>query len=141
MTLLSVLPRHAQNLGCLGDCQAERLDAVVPHRKSGVGRVSHCHFSALSFLVAIDQIDIGDVVLLEAEDDPPVGSDGNAPIARKRTFEGVQPETRQIALLRTGRLIEPSQICVQSFLRAPGSARVDHQFRKAASNRGAETIG
>jgi hypothetical protein len=59
------LPRHPQCLCGLGDRQAERLYAIVPHPKAGVGRVFHRHRHPSCSLVVIDQIDIRGIVPLE----------------------------------------------------------------------------
>jgi hypothetical protein len=62
----------------------------------------------VSYLV-IEQIDIRSVALLEPENDPPVGADGDAPIACEVAFERVQPPHRQVEMARFCRLIEPRQ--------------------------------
>src|SRR5215831_10224822 len=84
--IIQGLPRYPQCLGSLGDCQPQRFDAVMPHRKAGVGWIFHRHRGA--FLVVIEQIDVRGVTLLEAKDNPPVGADGDAPITSRVTLYG-----------------------------------------------------
>ena len=45
-------------------------------------------------LVVIDQINIHGIALLEAENDPPVGANGDAPITGELAFKRVQPKAR-----------------------------------------------
>jgi len=59
--------------------------------------------------VVIDQINIGGVALLKAEDDPPVGAHGDAPVPREVAFERMEPEARQVELFRSGRFVETGQ--------------------------------
>src|SRR5665213_380637 len=65
-------------------------------------------FSPFS-LVVIDQINIGHVVALEAENDSPVRPHRDAPKSRQITLERVQPEAGQRQVVRFGRTIEASQ--------------------------------
>jgi hypothetical protein len=53
----------------------------------------------LGTLVVIDQINIDCIALLEAEDDPPVGAHGNAPITGKLAPQRVQPEAGNVELI------------------------------------------
>jgi hypothetical protein len=59
--------------------------------------------------VVIDQINIRSVALLEPENDPPVGADGDAPIACEVAFQRVQPPAWQVEMARLCRLIEAGQ--------------------------------
>ena len=59
--------------------------------------------------MVIDQVNIRGIALFEAENDAPVGTDGDAPITRELAFQRVQPKARQIELLRACRHIEPGQ--------------------------------
>src|SRR6266849_6019181 len=47
------------------------------------------------FSVIVDQINIGYVTVIEAKDDAPVGTDGDAPKAGEVAFQQVQPEARK----------------------------------------------
>jgi hypothetical protein len=49
------------------------------------------------------------VALLEAEDDPPVGANGDAPIPGKLALQRMQPEAGQVELVRSHRFIEPGE--------------------------------
>jgi hypothetical protein len=44
--------------------------------------------------VVIDQINIRGIALLEAEDDPPVGANGDTPITSQLAFQRMQPKAR-----------------------------------------------
>jgi len=59
--------------------------------------------------MVIEQIDIGGVALLEAKNDPPVGANGDAPIAGEVASQRVQPPARQIKVARLRRLVETRQ--------------------------------
>jgi hypothetical protein len=45
-------------------------------------------------LVVIDQIDIGGIALLEAEDDAPIGPHSHAPVPRELAAQRMEPEPR-----------------------------------------------
>jgi hypothetical protein len=44
--VVQCLPRHAQNFGCLGNAQAERVKTFEPNDASGVRRILHNHNAA-----------------------------------------------------------------------------------------------
>ena len=59
--------------------------------------------------MVIEQINIGDVALVEAKNDPPVAANGNAPIAHEIASQRVQPPARQIEVVRLRCLVETRQ--------------------------------
>jgi len=91
----------------------------VPHRKAGVGRVFHCHGYASYSLVVIDQINIRGVALLKAEDDPPIGTNGDTPVSGEVAPQRVQPESRRDVIhpRASGVATEPSSFPIAGPLR------------------------
>jgi hypothetical protein len=75
-------------------------------------RVFHGHDIASCALVVIEQINIRSVALLEPENDPPVGADGDTSITCEVAFQRVQPPARQVEMARLCRLIEPGSMRV-----------------------------
>jgi hypothetical protein len=79
----------------------------------------------------IDQINIRGVDLLEAEDDPPVGAHGDAPISGEVASERMQPKSRQVEL--SGRVAMSSRASMRAICpRAAGSPRGGRLFIKAS---------
>ena len=74
--------------------EAERFETGVPDRVTGVRRGVHCYKLVLSMIV--NQIDIEHIAIREAEDNPPISGNADAPEPFQITFEHVQPVSGQI---------------------------------------------
>jgi hypothetical protein len=59
--------------------------------------------------MVVDQIDIGGFIFREPKDDPPIGSNSDAPKAIKLAPERVKSEARKINVLGPPRLVESGQ--------------------------------
>ena len=75
------LARDAQALRRLGHAQVERPKAVLPDDLAGVRGLCISNVSVLLSLVVIDQINIGRVFAIEAEQQPPIARDRDCPLA------------------------------------------------------------
>jgi len=56
--------------------------------------------------VVVQVIHVGDVAVLDAEDDPPIRLNRNAPEAGEGAFQGMQAPTGQVHVLGPGRSIK-----------------------------------
>jgi hypothetical protein len=57
--------------------------------------------------MVIDQINVGGITFLEAEDDAPVAAHRNAPISREVSFQRVKAKPRHVMFLGPGGHVQP----------------------------------
>jgi len=91
--------------------------------------------------MVIDQIDIRGIALLEPEDDPPVGPNGdcsNNPPTRLSAGAAESPVNR---VARGASLHRSESACARSCRRAAGSTRAGRRLRKDGVSRGVESDG
>jgi len=91
--------------------------------------------------MVIDQIDIRGIALLEPEDDPPVGPNGdcsNNPPTRLSAGAAESPVNR---VAQGASLHRSESACARSCRRAAGSTRAGRRLRKDGVSRGVESDG
>jgi len=87
------LALHTKAGGCIGNGEAQGLDALLSDDPAGVRGVLHGH--GLSSVV-VDQVDVVRVAVVKVEDDAPVGPDSHAAKAFEVTLEGVEVKAGQV---------------------------------------------
>ena len=143
------LAADAEGLGPFSDAEAGGLEAVDPDREARMGWVVHGAEGGVGglghwgFLVVVGELDLVGAAVLEAEDDAPVGADGDGPEAGAVAGEAVQAVAVQVEVLDVqGEVqalqdeadavdvawIEPPHLApLEQPLQAPVGERADHE--------------
>jgi hypothetical protein len=103
------LARDAEELGGPGHREAERFEAVMLERQTGMGGIPHHGMFSSAVRHLMDQVDVVRVAAFEPEDDSPVARHTDGPKALHVSREGVESKTWEVHLLRHVGFIETGQ--------------------------------